>query len=188
MSDGGLRPDLDSGGQTPIFSCTRNESVTISQPVLEIRYDAEDFPASTNVPNGTDKLAVTWDEILWAAMTIGRPNLYYVFQHGRASILEAVFRLSLTRMALEQHGPSTRDLRRIADRAVQRRILTRVSRLADEPRPSDASKLKGHAEIWRIRVGDWRVCYQVRDRLLLVLVVVVGRCGSVYERLRRRLR
>ena len=86
--------------------------MTISQPVLEIRYDAEDFPASTNVPNGTDKLAVTWDEILWAAMTIGRPNLYYVFQHGRASILEAVFRLSLTRMALEQHGPSTRDLRR----------------------------------------------------------------------------
>ena len=80
-----------------------------------------------------------------------------------------------------------RDLRRIADRAVQRRILARVSKLADEPRPSDASKLKGHAEIWRIRVGDGRVCYQVRDRLPLVLVVVIGRRGSVYERLSRRL-
>ena len=80
-----------------------------------------------------------------------------------------------------------RDLRQITDRTVQRRILTRVSQLAVEPRPSDASKLKGHAEIWRIRVGDWRVCYQVRDRLLLVLVVVIGRRGSVYERLRPRL-
>ena len=78
-----------------------------------------------------------------------------------------------------------RDLRQITDRAVQRRILERVSKLAVEPRPTDASKLKGHAEIWRIRVGDWRVCYQVRDRLLLVLVVVIGRRGSVYERLRR---
>ena len=80
-----------------------------------------------------------------------------------------------------------RDLRQITDRAVQRRILERVSKLAVEPQPSDASKLKGHAEIWRIRVGDWRVCYQVRDRLLLVLVVVIGRRGSVYERLRPRL-
>ena len=80
-----------------------------------------------------------------------------------------------------------RDLRQITDRAVQRRILERVSKLAVEPQPTDASKLKGHAEIWRIRVGDWRVCYQVRDRLLLVLVVVIGRRGSVYERLRRLL-
>ena len=78
-----------------------------------------------------------------------------------------------------------RELRQISDRAVQRRILERVSKLAVEPRPTDASKLKGHAEISRIRVGDWRVCYQVRDRLLLVLVDVIGRRGSVYERLRR---
>ena len=83
-----------------------------SQPILEIRYDAEGFPTSINVPNGAGKLAVTWDDILWAAVTIGRPNLYYVFQHGRASIFEAIFRLSLTRMALEQHDPTTRDLRR----------------------------------------------------------------------------
>ena len=80
-----------------------------------------------------------------------------------------------------------RDLRQITDRAAQRRILARVSELAVHPRPSDAVKLKGHPEIWRIRVGDWRVCYQVRDRLLLVLVVLVGRRGSAYERLRRRL-
>ena len=80
-----------------------------------------------------------------------------------------------------------RDLRQITDRAVQRRILGRVSKLAVEPRPSAASKLKGHTEIWRIRIGDWRVCYQVRDRLLLVLIVVIGQRGSVYERLSRRL-
>ena len=54
-----------------IVSNTEGWSMVPSQPILEIRYDAEGFPASTNVPNGTDKLAVTWDEILWAAMTIG---------------------------------------------------------------------------------------------------------------------
>ena len=81
-----------------------------------------------------------------------------------------------------------RDLRRIADRAVRRRILARVSKLAADPRPPDATRLRGSEDIWRVRVGDWRVCYQVRDSALLVLIVVVGRRGDVYDRLTRRLR
>ncbi len=81
-----------------------------------------------------------------------------------------------------------RDLRQIADRAVRRRILARVSRLAADARPPDAVRLRGYKDIWRLRVGDWRVCYQVRDHVLLVLIVVVGRRGDVYERLTRRLR
>ncbi len=81
-----------------------------------------------------------------------------------------------------------RDLRQIADRAVWRRILACVSKLAADPRPADATRLRGPKDIWRVRVGDWRVCYQVRDRVLLVLIVVVGRRGDVYERLTRRLR
>ena len=70
---------------------------------------------------------------------------------------------------------------------MQRRIVGRMSELGDNPRPADARKLRGPGEIWRIRVGDWRVCYQIRDRLLLVLVVLVGRRENVYERLMRRL-
>ena len=81
-----------------------------------------------------------------------------------------------------------RDLRQIVDRAARRRILARVSRLAADPRPPDAVRLAGHKDIRRVRVGDWRVCYQVRERVLLVLIVVVGRRGDVYERLARRLR
>lgn len=81
-----------------------------------------------------------------------------------------------------------RDLRQIADRVVRRRILSRVSKLAAAPRPPDAVRLGGPKDVWRVRVGDWRVCYQVRDRVLLVLIVVVGRRGDVYQRLTRRLR
>lgn len=81
-----------------------------------------------------------------------------------------------------------RDLRQIADRVVRRRILSRVSKLAAAPRPLDAVRLRGPKDAWRVRVGDWRVCYQVRDRVLLVLIVVVGRRGDIYQRLTRRLR
>ena len=61
-----------------------------------------------------------------------------------------------------------------------------MAELGDNPRPADARKLSGPGDIWRIRVGDWCVCYQIRDRVLLVLVVLVGRRENVYERLMRR--
>lgn len=80
-----------------------------------------------------------------------------------------------------------RDTRRIRNRSQQRRIVARVSKLAKNPRPAGARKLSDSKGIWRIRVGDWRVCYQIRERILLVLVVLVGRRGDVYERLMRRL-
>ena len=60
----------------------------------------------------TAELAVTWDEVIWAALTIGRPSTHHVFQHGASSRYEAIFRLSLVRMALEQYGPTAKRLRR----------------------------------------------------------------------------
>ena len=69
-----------------------------------IPYESVDFPAAT-LPNGTANLTVTWDDLLWAAVTVGRPNWYYVFRHGLPSIHEARFRWSLVRMALEQRSP-----------------------------------------------------------------------------------
>lgn len=48
----------------------------------------------------------TWDDILWAALTIGRPNIHYVFQYGEPSLYEALFRISMVRMAIEQALPS----------------------------------------------------------------------------------
>jgi hypothetical protein len=75
-----------------------------------IPYETDAFPVGT-VPNGHAVLSVTWNDILWAAVTVGRPNRHYVFRHGVASIYEALFRLSLVRMALEQRGPRGSRLR-----------------------------------------------------------------------------
>lgn len=79
--------------------------------MLRIPYITEDFPAGT-VANGYAELSVKWDDVLWAAVTVGRPNRHYVFRHGAASMYEALFRWSLVRMALEQSGPSGYRLRR----------------------------------------------------------------------------
>lgn len=80
---------------------------------LAIPYTSEAFPPGST-PNGSASLVVTWAEILWAALTIGRPSIHHVFQHGPSSLHEAVFRLSLVRMALDQSGPRASRLRRSA--------------------------------------------------------------------------
>ena len=69
---------------------------------LEIRYTSHDFPSASFRSWGN--LETNWGELLWAAITVGRPNTAYVFQHGDASYWEAVFRLSLVRMALNQEA------------------------------------------------------------------------------------
>jgi len=67
---------------------------------LNISYTSEDFPAALGIASGT--LTTSWDELLWAALTIGRPSTYHVFRHGPSSFHEAIFRLSLVRLAVEQ--------------------------------------------------------------------------------------
>jgi len=68
------------------------------------------------------------------------------------------------------------------DRAVLVRVDARINALAVNPRPPDCRKMAGAADLWRIRVGDWRVIYGIRDRELVVLVVKVGHRGDVYRR------
>jgi hypothetical protein len=47
---------------------------------LRIDYRSRSFPASYSFRSGT--LATSWDELLWAAITIGRPSTYHVFRLG----------------------------------------------------------------------------------------------------------
>ncbi|MDQ1238724.1 MAG: hypothetical protein QG577_909 [Thermodesulfobacteriota bacterium] len=84
---------------------------TSLQPLL-IDYESEGFPASSPVANGSNILQTNWNELLWAAVTVGRPNRQYVFRHGASSMYEAIFRWSLVRMTLEQRGPNANRLRR----------------------------------------------------------------------------
>jgi mRNA interferase RelE/StbE len=61
------------------------------------------------------------------------------------------------------------------------RIVKRIDRLAAEPRPKDSKKLSTEDSLYRVRVGDYRIIYQVEDDVLLVLVVRIGSRGDVYR-------
>lgn len=62
-----------------------------------------------------------------------------------------------------------RDLRRLpAD--VFRRIISAIERLANDPRPDGCRKLAGSDSDWRIRIGDYRVLYEIDDENQLMRV------------------
>jgi len=64
---------------------------------------------------------------------------------------------------------------------VQVRITLAVRELADNPRPPGCGKLAGTDDLWRIRVGDYRVIYQIQNAVLLVLVVRIGHRRDIYK-------
>ena len=65
---------------------------------------------------------------------------------------------------------------------VSRRVEDAISALADDPRPAGARTLTGEGDLYRVRVGGYRVVYSVQDDVLLVLVVKVGHRRDVYRR------
>jgi mRNA interferase RelE/StbE len=72
-------------------------------------------------------------------------------------------------------------LRGLTDKKLYYRLREAIDGLANEPRPADSAKLKGVDDLYRARVGDYRIVYQIRDRELLVLVVQIGLRREIYR-------
>jgi len=66
-------------------------------------------------------------------------------------------------------------------REVQLKLNQRIDSLSLDPRPRGSRKLKGGDELWRIRMSDYRVVYEVQDKVLVVLVVRVAHRRDVYR-------
>ena len=64
---------------------------------------------------------------------------------------------------------------------LQKRIAARIDALAKEPRPRNAKKLTDSDGLYRIRVGDYRVTYQVADDIVLVTIIRIGHRREVYR-------
>lgn len=71
-----------------------------------------------------------------------------------------------------------KDLRAIPTADIKR-ILSRIDELAGNPRAHGCIKLNGH-ELYRIRQGNYRIVYEIRDGELVVVVIKVAHRSSVY--------
>jgi mRNA interferase RelE/StbE len=82
--------------------------------------------------------------------------------------------VSITPAARREFGSLRRD--------VQVRVATKIGELAAEPRPPGVKKLKGEANVYRVRFGDYRIVYEVDDVAQTVTVTAIGDRKEIYRR------
>ena len=65
---------------------------------------------------------------------------------------------------------------------IQKRIIKALIGLASEPTPNGCKKLKGqNNDVYRIRIGDYRVIYRINNGELIILVVSIGHRREIYR-------
>ena len=69
-------------------------------------------------------------------------------------------------------------------RDVRQRLSKAIDDLETNPHPPSSERLTGY-DLYRLRVGDWRIIYQIKNDQLLVLVLEIGTRGGVYRSLTR---
>ncbi|MBI4441779.1 MAG: type II toxin-antitoxin system RelE/ParE family toxin [Acidobacteria bacterium] len=80
---------------------------------------------------------------------------------------------------LEFTAGAARQFRKLS-KQVQARLAPQINALVNSPRPAGSKKLKG-TEGCRLRVGDYRVLYEIQDNASRILIVSVGHRREVYR-------
>ena len=61
------------------------------------------------------------------------------------------------------------------------RVMRKLESLAQDPRPTGCKKLKGYKDLWRVRIGDWRVVYIIDDGAKAVSITRIAHRSKVYD-------
>jgi mRNA interferase RelE/StbE len=65
---------------------------------------------------------------------------------------------------------------------LKERVYEKIGQLADEPRPKGVVKLKGYENEYRIRIGDYRLRYEIKDEELIILLIQCRHRREVYKK------
>ena len=83
---------------------------------------------------------------------------------------------------IEITSSAAREIDRVDSRKLRERIVSRIYELAENPRPAGVKKLAANDDMYRIRQGNFRIIYEIKDDNLLVTVVKVADRKDVYRR------
>lgn len=61
-----------------------------------------------------------------------------------------------------------------------KRILAAIYQLASDPRPVQAKKLAG-SDLYRLRVGRYRILYEIKDHVLIIIIIKIKHRKNVYR-------
>lgn len=66
---------------------------------------------------------------------------------------------------------------------IRRQLIKKIEDLQKDPRPPGSKLLDSEKDIYRVRTGNYRIIYQVRDKVLLVIIAKVGDRKDIYRNL-----
>jgi mRNA interferase RelE/StbE len=69
------------------------------------------------------------------------------------------------------------------DKHIQNQIINNIRALAENPHPPGCKKIQGYEDLYRIRSGNYRIVYTIREKILVVFVVRVAHRKDVYRNL-----
>lgn len=81
---------------------------------------------------------------------------------------------------IQWRNSATRELRRL-DRQLIPRVLEVIGQLSENPFPAGARKLQGSERTYRIRIGDYRVIYEVREETRVIIIARVRHRKDAYR-------
>jgi mRNA interferase RelE/StbE len=67
---------------------------------------------------------------------------------------------------------------------VKRQLIKKIETLKENPRPAGSKPLNSEKNIYRVRSGNYRIIYQIRDKELIVIVAKAGDRKDIYENLK----
>jgi mRNA interferase RelE/StbE len=68
-------------------------------------------------------------------------------------------------------------------KADQKRIAAKIDSLAENTPNPNTTKMKGNNPFHKVRVGDYRIIYEIHDDVLLILIVKIGHRKDIYKNL-----
>ncbi|MSU71772.1 MAG: type II toxin-antitoxin system RelE/ParE family toxin [Opitutus sp.] len=77
--------------------------------------------------------------------------------------------------------PAQKFLSRLTDRTQRARFERVIDSLAENPRPHGCQPLHGMRGAYRVRIGGFRILYQIEDDRLIILVTDIGTRGQIYR-------
>lgn len=86
----------------------------------------------------------------------------------------------MTSYSIEISATAEKQIRKL-DRPDQVRVLRAIRALSKEPRPAGTRKLRGYADVFRLRVGTYRIIYSIEGARLLIIILKVGHRRDVYR-------
>ncbi|AUT04023.1 type II toxin-antitoxin system mRNA interferase toxin, RelE/StbE family [Nostoc sp. CENA543] len=85
-----------------------------------------------------------------------------------------IYQIEITTSAAKQLKKLSED--------IKIKIEEKIQELSNNPRPNGVVKLEGEEDTYRIRVGKYRILYEIKDNLLIVKVVKISHRRDVYRR------